>query len=1156
MRQSAAGVGDAAGGGVAGGSGAAGPGAHGAVGGGRVAGSREIERTVADVQASVAGRLAVVVAAWSGAAFCALLATAQLAAGGDGWAAGSAGPLAILAAMAGVAAGAVWWWRGLRRRWGGERTVARAMDAAAGLEEGAVLAGLELSRAAPPGTSARLRDLAVRTTGAWLTGAAPAALSGRLGRRLGRRSRQARVGFAVMAGALAVLVVRAPGQAANAWRGLAAPLAILAEPVLSPVSAEPGTAEVPRGHAVEIAVHAPLRDSAELHWEATGQVLRVRSVPLREGAGRTSLPPLAAATRYWIEVADGARSPVYVLTPVDPLFVSGVEAIVTHPPHTGLPPSEYRGDLLELEIVEGARIALRGTGTRAIGSLRLAAEDGRTEVEFQVQGASFSAAWTPTAPGLFAWEGFDAAGGAAAAVPEPLRVRLVADSPPEIEIEHPEAVGVLPASMRQPLVARAQDDYGVSRVEIVAWRVSAFGERGAPLVLSAAAKGAPGVVVRPVLDVSGWRLSPGDTVRYLARAVDNHPSSQSATTPEQVLRVPGALDLDRAAGDAMDRAAAAAEALAAEAAAAHEEGRALLERSESGAGRQDRGSRREEFGDREEVARALERRDRMAAAVDSLRRDLAALEEALEDGGLASDETRERLSELAEALSEAPQARSGELAGLSEMEAAEVAEALERAVRDQEELRQRLEESLSAFQRAALDQGLDVAAQAAADLAEMQERLAASMAESGGGEQEAQRQEALAERAAGLEAEVQELMDRIRRMGDASAQEGLEAAAGQLSQSGARMEQAAQMARQQDAQAAGQQAGQAAGDLSSAARELDEAGAQMQQERMAALQGALARTAVDALALARRQSELRDQMRGAGAAELAELRGPEAAVAQGIRNLAENYATETAMAAPGGRDLLAAAGQALEHLDRTVAAMGARRPTALPPSKTAEEVVRALNETARLAMAAAQQGQSAGASAPGDAMTQQLTQLAQQQGDIVQDAAALAPMQFGPETTTRETQELAGKQEEVAGGLGEMAQKEDEGEDGSLGDVAGLAEEARQIAEALSQGRFDPEVLRRQERLFHRLLDAGRGLERDEESQERESERPGAFAEGEVAPLSLSDMDQRRYRLPAPETMRTLPPAVHALVVRYFQRLNAPPLAEAPPRSGQGRPGA
>ena len=1102
---------------------------------------------MARARARVAGRVAALAAAWGGSGVLALLVAARFGAGAAGWAAGSAGPLVFAAAIAAVAGSSAWWWARLRAHWAGERAVARAMDEAAGLAPGAVLGGLELSRASPPGTSAGLRAAAVRSVGERVA-ASPAERAGALGERLRSRARRAQVVLAATAVVLAAVVARAPGEAIGAWSGLLTPVAILAEPPVPAVGATPGTGEAARGSEVEVEVLAPLRDSAELHWTSAGQVDRVRALPLREGAARTRLPPLVAVTRYWVETADGARSPDYVLTPVDPLFVADVDAIVSHPPHTGLPPAERRGAVTALDVVEGGRIALSGAGNRAVGRARLLRDDGSAEVEFEVQGASFSAEWTPRRGGAFAWALSDAQGGAAAVTPPPLEIRLIADSAPQVAIEQPEPVAVLPAALRQPLVVRARDDFGVDRVEIVAWRVSAFGEPGDSVVSGVAAAAAPSVVARPVLDVSSWRLSPGDTIRYVARAFDNRPSAQSAETAEHVLRVPGTLDLDRAAGEAMERAADEIEAMAAEATGAADDAQASREGRDGRADAGERGAGQGEFEDREAASRAIERRDRLAASVDSLRRRLAELRDAMEQSGLSSDGARERLGEMASALEDLPGADGLERGPLADMDAGELAEALDRAVRDQEEIRRRLEESLDGFERAAAGQQLDVAAQEAEGLADAQAALAAAMAETADDEAAGARQEALAREAADLEARVQELMERLGGLGETEAQAGLQAAAGQLSASGARMQQAAAAARRQDQGEAAQDAAQAAGDLSQAAQAMDEAATKMHEQRMAALEGALSRAAADALALARLQADVREQMRGIGAAELAGLRGAEAAIARGIRNLAENYAAETGMAAPGARDLLASAGQALEHVDRTVAAMGARRSSA-SPFESARNVVRALNETARLAMAATQQGQSAGAASAGEAMMQQLAQLAQQQGDIIQDGAALAPMQAASETAAEAMREMAGEQEQVAGELGEMAgSPEAQGEEGPLGDLGGMAAEARQLAEAIAQGRFDPEVLRRQERLFHRLLDAGRGLERDEESRERESESPGAFLQEDVAPLSASAVDALRYRLPDPGAMRSLPPALRALVVRYFQRLNerAPDARGAP----------
>src|SRR5690606_14468189 len=108
-----------------------------------------------------------------------------------------------------------------------------------------------------------------------------------------------------------------------------------------------------------------------------------------------------------------------------------------------------------------------------------------------------------------------------------------------------------------------------------------------------------------------------------------------------------------------------------------------------------------------------------------------------------------------------------------------------------------------------------------------------------------------------------------------------------------------------------------------------------------------------------------------------------------------------------------------------------------------------------------------------------------------------------------------------------------------LGDLDALSQEAEQIARDLSGGRLPPEVIERQERLFHRLLDAGRSLEKDETTDERVAERPGQIDPSQVQALDASLLDAAtRFRTPTAEELRGLPPAYRRLILEYFERLN------------------
>jgi hypothetical protein len=205
------------------------------------------------------------------------------------------------------------------------------------------------------------------------------------------------------------------------------------------------------------------------------------------------------------------------------------------------------------------------------------------------------------------------------------------------------------------------------------------------------------------------------------------------------------------------------------------------------------------------------------------------------------------------------------------------------------------------------------------------------------------------------------------------------------------------------------------------------------------------------------------------------------------------------------------------------------------PYAQSEQTVGQLNRLALMAIASAEQmGQAQQQS--GENAAEQLEQLAQEQGEVMNQTGQLMPMELGQQAMAQQMQELAAGQESIASDLGDLA--EEPGSDETLGDLEQMAQEAEALAQAMVEGRLTPETVRRQERLFHRLLDAGRSLEREELSEERESEQPGVFERGEIMPLTPDQLGALRYQLPGPDQLQRLTPAVRQLVIQYFERLN------------------
>ncbi len=348
------------------------------------------------------------------------------------------------------------------------------------------------------------------------------------------------------------------------------------------------------------------------------------------------------------------------------------------------------------------------------------------------------------------------------------------------------------------------------------------------------------------------------------------------------------------------------------------------------------------------------------------------------------------------------------------------------------------------------------------------------------------------------------------------------------------MSQAGEQARNRDHQEAAETADDAAEQLDDVARKLQEAQAEMAQDIMEAMQEALEQTASDAVAMARQQSGLRERMRGASQETMADLRGAESALIQGVRNMADNLSIQSRLAQGDTRDLTGEMGQVLDALDETLAAMGNQGGRTSSPLSSAEQAVERLNRVAMNAMAAAEQAGQAGEGQ--GSPSEQLEEVAEQQNSLNNQTEQLMPMQLGEEAMGDQLSELAEGQQSIASDLGELA--DEPGASESLGDLEALAEEARAIAEAFAGGRLEPELLERQDKLFNRLLDAGRTLEKDEESDERESEAPGAFEAGEVLPLTPEALGALRFGPPSAEVLRGLTPSQRQLVLQYFERLN------------------
>lgn len=1111
---------------------------------------RSLAERVHGVRRTLLRRLAGTAALASCALGAVVLALAWVGAGAEGWRPGSRAPLvldlALLAAVVAVVQGAR---RAAARSLAPER-VARTMEEAAALPAGAVRGALELTAAVPPGVSRGLAAKAAADAAAQLP-PGDAGLGGALGAALSSWRRWAGVASVSAGAVVALMAAASPPRAAAAWSGLLAPVEVAGRPALAPLVLTPGTVEVPRGSPVDVRISAPGRTVVYLEWQAAGDVPVVDTLEVRDGTAGRRFAGVSAPVEYGARAVDGALTPRHRLVPVDPLFLSDLAVRVAFPPHTGLPPVVHRGGVPLLEVPQGTRLVVEGATSRPLAEASLVDASGAAATVFNPREGGFEGAWTPAASGTYGWRLRTPSGDEPVPGPDPLEVRLVPDAPPRVAIPLPGADTLLPLDLVQPLVLEARDDYGLRRLEVVAYRVTPLTGAGDPVVHGVDVGGARAVLARPILDLSSWDLLPGDEVRYFARALDNGPRGGWGRSPEFVLRVPAVAALGREAESRLTEAARRMDEAAAEAERQARESRDLGRRLEGEAARA--GERRtapgspgaSELPRRDEIRRALEGHAALAGALDSLGSELGALARALEaaaaaDPGLAADlaELRGILADLAGAdLAQ----RAGEVArSLEEGRAGDAQRSLEALASEQDAFRRRLEASLERFRRAALDQDFRATREEADELARAQSALADALREGDRPELRRAQQEGLAAEADSLGLRLRRLEARLEDVGEARSAERVAQAREAAGDGADRMGRAAEEAAQGRSGEAASTADQAAARLDEAGRRLQEAEEALAGERSEQAVRALLAAADGALALARRQTALASTMDGAAAQVLAALRGDVAALSQGVRNVVGALQEAGVGAHPQAPAVAARAGQALEALQHVVQALERPGPGAAGPQAAAARAVAALNGLALAALTGADAEVGQGGEGEGGGDTQgQMQEMAQRQGSVVNQAGELAPLQLGADAMGEQLGRLAAEQEAVARGLEELAQGEPRGKE-ALGDLEAFAAEARALAEAMAAGRLEPETVRRQERLFHRLLDAGRGLrgEAPQETQDRESRAAGAFRPRDVLPLRGGIGGAFPILRPTPAEMQTLPPALRTLVIEYFDRLN------------------
>jgi hypothetical protein len=1029
---------------------------------------------------------------------------------------------AWIAALGAVAWGVVHWRR--RHRELAVMSLADTLERAGGKRRGSVAGVAAWDEGSG---SSSLASLADGRVAAWLRTDGAAALGG--ARRRAGRSLWA--GAAVFAVATLGFAGAGPGagEAAPLWR----PLAALA-PARGPVMLAVDRTAVRRGERVTASVTAVGRRGAELLVRAPGEAWHRQSLMLDSaGEAIVVLGPLES-DRYLQAESGGAVSEVVHVRVALPALLAELQLLARYPAYLERADEPVPPGPESLALPVGTTILTRGRATLPLERVRW--EGNGATVPLAVDGETFQGALRVSATAEWRLAAVPLAGGAMDDPAPLLSIVAVPDSAPQIAVPIPGRDTTVSLSLRQAVLIDARDDHRLTRVEVVSWRVSRLGVRGDPLteVVPLPDGGADRVVLHWVLDLNGRGLLPGDTAFFLVRAHDNRPPPQLGESEVYALRLPAMAELREAMRQASRGMTAEADSLVAVQ-------RELARNLEDLAAERERGATGDAteqplpFNSVERARELLAGQEEMLERASQLTEELRALSDAAWAAGLTDPEFHRQLRELQDlmrrALSDELAERLAELrAALEHLDAGAARDALRKLARAADQLRDELERGRQLFERAALEGEMTSLAEDAEELAARQ-REWNDRAETGVDTAAAVQEEVLGREAETLAEQLEQLQVLFDSVGVARGEVG--SAPQEAAEAAAQMREAAAEARRRNAARARRSGEAASQQLDPLAQRLrarrDELREEWRQQVLAELDRAMVETAT----LARRQEEIMQRLdRGESGPDV---RGAQAAVREGVDRLIEQLQSAAGKNALVSPRLGAALGGARLGMSESLDQLQRPTPNAGAAAARAGEALDALN--AMIYAMLQSRGDVAGAQSGSGVQeaVERMAQLAEQQGALSGETGSLlSAAPAGADQLMQQLRALAQRQRALAAELERL---------NAEGDVSGageFAEEAEEIAGDLERGRLDRETVERQERLFRRLLDAGRTLESGEEDERRdrtsESADPANVRLPETGDVPAG---QARYRYPTWEELRALSPEERRLILDYFRRLNA-----------------
>jgi hypothetical protein len=821
-----------------------------------------------------------------------------------------------------------------------------------------------------------------------------------------------------------------------------------------------------------------------------------------------------------------SQSPIYRIEVLDEPIVRRWEIGYQYPSYTRLEAFTDSMSYGNIEAYSGTSVTLRIQSNVALESAAMVFSDASRRELSRIEDTDFVTQFTVTEPGQWHMSLIDELGRGSR--PEPKQIRILPDEAPQIRLLFPGEDVTLNQNLILPLIISADDDFGLANASLH-YQINQRESESIEI---------QSIITNRIFntdylwDMQSLDLFPGDVVTYWAEIYDNAPIPQKGQSSRFRARFPSIEEIYAEIESQEDqRKEDLAENL--------DKSRKLQEEFEQ--------KRREllknpelEWEDQKHLEDMLQQQEDLAQDVENIAQNYQELISKMQANSTLSRETLEKMMKIQELMQEI--ANDDLFDALRQMEdamqnvnAEELRKAMENFQFSMEDFAKKIEQTLALLESIKNEQAMQKALQISQEIEKMQNALSQKTPEAENDHLKlADEQGQIQDKYKNLEEELYALKDQLE--GNPDVKRSLEELLDEMQKNAADQDmQRSQKALEGNDRSSSSQAQQEAMQkLRNFTLKLGEMKESMSSGSQSDVMNAVERAIRELLIFSKKHEETKARYEADPYPILPDLIASYEGVQLSLNKLFSKPQVSMILPPKFYQDT----SDTQRHYREIFSILGQARPPRI--DRDLQGIQRGLNLMAYDLMMAMQNSSSGGGGGGGmESLMQMLEQMGQEQmamNMLTEQLMMQMQSQGGRMDAAMQdqVQKLATDQERLAENLKRALQNDPEAQKQGNA-LRQIIEEAEAVARNLRQNRFSPELMKQQENILSRLLDAQRSITKRDTSERRRAQTGSGLPSD--APSTGLDYDSLRRAMIHDEGFKNYPREYQQLIMEYLKLL-------------------